>query len=161
MAEGKTELSADPFDLNLRNRSGAYEGVTLYTGTRSDWKQWLIERQGLNKTNYWVLRVPKQIIPGHGPIFEGESRDLMAALFKLAAAPDAAGRSVSVAVKGSAQGPIEKTEQRFNGTKRAKLSSHRCSRAGASRQNHRPDRASLGSDYSVFFLHFRSKQKFV
>jgi hypothetical protein len=111
VAEGKTELSADPFDLNLRNRSGAYEGVTLYTGKRSDWKQWLIERQGLNKTNYWVLRVPKQIIPGHGPIFEGESRDLMAALFKLAAAPDVSGRSVPVTVKGSAQGPIEKTEQ--------------------------------------------------
>jgi hypothetical protein len=35
----------------------------------------------------------------------------MAALFRLAAAPDAAGRSVPVAVKGSAQGRIEKTEQ--------------------------------------------------
>jgi hypothetical protein len=56
--------------------------------------------------------VPKQIIPGRGPIFEGESRDLMAALFRLAAAPDAAARSVPVMVKGSAQGPVEKTEQR-------------------------------------------------
>ena len=45
------------------------------------------------------------------PIFENESCDLMAALFRLAAAPDAAGRSVPVVVKGSAQGPIEKTEQ--------------------------------------------------
>jgi len=57
------------------------------------------------------LRVPKQIIPGHGPIFEDESCDLMAALFRLAAAPDAAGRSVPVTVRGSAQGPVEKTEQ--------------------------------------------------
>ena len=113
VAEGKTELKADPFDLNLMNRPGVYEGVTLYTGTRFDWKKWLIERQGLNETNYWVLRVPKQIIPGHGPIFEDESCDLMAALFRLAAAPDAAGRSVPVTVKGSAQGPVEKTEQRL------------------------------------------------
>jgi hypothetical protein len=111
LAEGKTELSADPFDSNLMNPPGVYERVTLYTGTRSDWKQWLIERQGLNNTNYWVLLVPKQIIPGHGPIFESESCDLMAALFRLAAAPDAAGRSGPVVVKGSAQGPIEKTEQ--------------------------------------------------
>jgi len=113
VAEGKTELKADPFDLNLMNRPGVYEGVTLYTGTRFDWKKWLIERQGLNQTNYWVLRVPKQIIPGHGPIFEDESCDLMAALFRLAAAPDAAGRSVPVTVRGSAQGPVEKTEQRL------------------------------------------------
>jgi hypothetical protein len=111
VAEGKTELRAHPFDLNLRNRPGAYEGVTLYTGKRSDSKQWLIERQGPNKTNYWVLRVPKQIIPGYGPIFAGESRDLMAALFRLAAAPNAAGRSVPVTVKGSAHGPVEKAEQ--------------------------------------------------
>ena len=35
----------------------------------------------------------------------------MAALLKLAAAPDAAGRSVPVTVKGSFQGSDEKTEQ--------------------------------------------------
>src|SRR5262245_32533531 len=48
----------------------------------------------------------------------------------------------------------------FNPT-RAKLSSHRCSRARVSRQNHRSDRAPLGSGYSVFSLHFRSKEKFI
>lgn len=98
--------------MNLRNRTGAYENATLYTGKQTDWKRWRIERHGPNETNYWVLRVPKQIIPGHGPIFEGESRDLMAALFRLAAAPDAAARSVPVTVQGSAQGPVEKTERR-------------------------------------------------
>jgi hypothetical protein len=113
VAAGKTDLGADPFDLNLRNRAGSYEDVTLYTGTRYDWTQWRIQRQGPNQTNYWVLRVPKQIIPGHGPIFEGESRDLMAALFRLAAAPDAAALSVPVTVKAGAQGPVEKTKQRL------------------------------------------------
>ena len=113
VAQGNSDLGADPFDLNLRNRAGSYENVTLYTGTRTDWREWRIERQGPNQTNYWVLRVPKQIIPGHGPIFEGESRDLMAALFRLGTAPRAAARSVPVTVKASAQGPVEKTEQRL------------------------------------------------
>ena len=87
--------------------------MTLYTGTRSDWKRWRIERRGPNETNYWILRVPKQIIPGHGPIFEGESCDVMAALFRVAAAPDAPSRSVPVTVKATAQGPVKKTEQRL------------------------------------------------
>lgn len=113
IGKGTSDLGADPFDLNLKNRPGSYEDVTLYTGTRYDWTQWRIERQGPNQTNYWVLRVPKQIIAGHGPIFEGESRDVMAALFRLAASPDAAARSVSVRVKGGAQGPVKKTEQRL------------------------------------------------
>lgn len=115
VAKGTSKLEADPFDLNLKNRAGSYENVTLYTGTPNDWTQWRIERikrPGRNETNYWVLHVPKQIIPGHGPIFEGESRDLMAALFRIAAAPDAASRSVPVTVKASAQGPVEKTVQR-------------------------------------------------
>jgi hypothetical protein len=111
-----TVLEADPFDLNLKNRPG-YEDVTLYTGTRSNWTQWRIEREGLNQTNYWVLRVPKQIIPGHGPIFEGESRDLMAALFRLATKPEAAERSVPVKVLGSAEGHVQKTEQRLQRVK--------------------------------------------
>ncbi len=113
VARGTSDLGADPFDLNLKNRPGSYEDVTLYTGTRTDWTQWRIERQGPNQTNYWVLRVPKQIIPGHGPIFEGESRDVMAALFRLAAAPNEAARLVPVTVQGRAQGRVEKTEQRL------------------------------------------------
>ena len=111
VAKGKSDLGADPFDLNLKNRAGSYENVTLYTGTRYDWTQWRIERQGPNQTNYWVLRVPKQIIPGHGPIFEGESRDLMAALFRLATKPETAERPVPVKVQSSAEGPVQKTEQ--------------------------------------------------
>ena len=109
--EGISDLGADPFDVNLKNPAGAYENVTLYTGKRSDWKRWWIERHGPNETNYWVLRVPKEIIPGHGPIFGDASCDLMAALFRIAAAPEAAARSVSVTVKGRAQGTVEKTEQ--------------------------------------------------
>jgi hypothetical protein len=113
VGKGKSDLGLDPFDLNLKNPGGSYENVTLYTGTRYDWTQWRIERQGPNQTNYWVLRVPKQIIPGHGPIFEGESRDLMAALFRLATKPEAAERPVSLKVRGSAEGPVKKTEQRL------------------------------------------------
>jgi hypothetical protein len=59
------------------------------------------------------LRVPKDIIPGHGPIFEGESRDVMAALFRLATRPEAAERSVRVSVKASPEGEIKRTEQRL------------------------------------------------
>ncbi len=110
--EGTTNLGADPFDVNLRNRGGTYENVTFYTGTQTNWKRWRIERHGLNETNYWILHVPKEIIRGHGPIFEAESRDLMAALFRIAAAPEAAARSVEVRVQGSAQGRVEKREQR-------------------------------------------------
>ena len=113
LAKGKSDLGTDPFDLNLKNRAGSYENVTLYTGTRYDWTQWRIERQGPNQTNYWVLRVPKQIIPGHGPIFEGESRDLMAALFRLGTKPEAAERPVPLRVRGSAEGHVQKTEQRL------------------------------------------------
>jgi len=113
VAKGKSDLGGDPFDINLKNRPGSYENVTLYTGTRFDWTQWRIERQGPNETNYWVLRVPKQIIPGHSPIFEGDSRDLMSALFRLATTPEAAERSVPLKVRGSAEGPVQKTEQRL------------------------------------------------
>ncbi len=113
IAKGTTELRTDPFDLNLANRAGAFEDITLYTGTRSNWTQWLIERHGQNKTNYWVLHVPKEIIPGHGPIFESESCDLMAALFRIAASPETRARLVPVKVKASAQGEIEKSEQRL------------------------------------------------
>ena len=110
---GQTDLGADPFDLNLKNKPGSYENVTLYTGTRFDWSEWQIRREGPNLTNYWVLRVPKKIIPGHGPIFEGESRDVMAALFRLATRPEAAERSVRVSVKASPEGPVKRTEQRL------------------------------------------------
>jgi hypothetical protein len=113
VAKGKTDLGADPFDLNLKNKPGSYENVTLYTGTRYDWTKWQIVRQGPNLTNYWVLHVPKDIIPGHGPIFEGESRDVMAALFRLATTPQAAERAVPVSVKASPEGPVQKTEQRL------------------------------------------------
>lgn len=111
LAKGTSELSADPFDLNLQNRAGAYENITLYTGTRFKWTQWQIQRQGRNETNYWVLHVPKEIIPGHGPIFESASRDLMAALFRIAAAPEAGARSVPVRVNASRQSEVEKTTQ--------------------------------------------------
>ncbi len=109
--KGKSDLGADPFDLNLRNTPGSYENVTLYTGTRYDWTKWEIKREGPNLTNYWVLHVPKDIIPGHGPIFEGESRDVMAALFSLANRPEAAERSVRVSVKASPEGAVKKTRQ--------------------------------------------------
>ena len=110
--EGEDDLGAEPFDINLRNQPGAYENVTLYTGQQTKWRRWRIERSGPNETNYWVLHVPKEIIPGHGPIFEGNSRDLMAALFRIAAAAGGTARSVPVSVKGSARGAVEKTEQR-------------------------------------------------
>ena len=60
-----------------------------------------------------MLHVPKDIIPGHGPIFEGESRDVMAALFRLATTTQAAERAVPVSVKASPEGAVQKTEQRL------------------------------------------------
>ena len=111
--KGQTELGAEPFDLNLKNKPGSYENVTLYTGAHNNWTKWEIRREGPNLTNYWVLRVPKDIIPGHGPIFEAESRDVMAALFRLGTRSEAAERSVPVSVKASPEGAVKKTEQRL------------------------------------------------
>lgn len=99
--------------MNLANRAGAFEDITLYTGTRPNWTQWRIDRHGENKTNYWILHVPKEIIPGDGPIFESELCDLMATLFRIAASREAGARLVPVKVKASAKGEIKKSEQRL------------------------------------------------
>ena len=114
MEKGNTDLGAEPFDLNLAGPGGSHEDVTLYTGARKDWKKWRIQRQGPNHTGYWVLRVPKEIIAGHGPIFEGKSLDLMAALFRVGNARAAAQRAVPVTVQASPEaGPVERTRQRI------------------------------------------------
>jgi hypothetical protein len=113
IGKGSGDLGAEPFELNLKNKPGSFENVTLYTGARSNWTKWEIRREGPNLTNYWVLRVPKEIIAGHGPIFEGESRDLVAALFRLGTGREAAERSIPVSVKASPEGEVKKTEQRL------------------------------------------------
>ena len=111
---GHSDLGADPFDINLRNKPGVYENVTFYTGSRFDWKQWRIDRHGPNETDYWVVHVPKEIIRGHGPIFEGEARDLMAALFRVGGASEALKTSVPVTVQSAPQGQIERNEQQIH-----------------------------------------------
>jgi hypothetical protein len=60
------------------------------------------------------VHVPKEIIRGHGPIFEGEARDLMAALFRVGGASEALKTSVPVTVQSAPQGQIERNEQQIH-----------------------------------------------
>jgi hypothetical protein len=87
--------------LNLKKQAGQLRERDLIYWNALRLDKWQIVRQGPNLTNYWVLHVPKDIIPGHGPIFEGESRDVMAALFRLAQTTQAAERARPVSVKAS------------------------------------------------------------
>lgn len=116
MAKGTSDLGTDPFDLKLKNRPGSYEDVTLYTGTRYDRTQWRIERQGPNQTNYWVLPVPKQIISGHGPIFEGGSRADGGAFSGSRPRQTRAARSVPLTVQGSSAKVRWKRRSNVSGT---------------------------------------------
>jgi alpha-beta hydrolase superfamily lysophospholipase len=62
-------------------------GLTFATGDAADARQfkwWRLERFGADPTTpYWIMHVPKEIIPNHTPIFTPQSRAMMAALFRL------------------------------------------------------------------------------
>jgi hypothetical protein len=62
--------------------------MVFATSLKSDPNQfnwWQIRAYQPNKrTPYWIMQVPKAIIPNHTPIFTPEGRAMMAALFRIA-----------------------------------------------------------------------------
>lgn len=54
-------------------------------GPPNDWKWWRLNYTGnpTKRSLFWIVKVPKQILNGHGDIFNPAARDMMAALFRL------------------------------------------------------------------------------
>ena len=82
------------FDENLENpqarpASGADAQVTPIfatgEGPPNEWKWWRLNYTGnpTKRSLFWIVKVPKQILNGHGDIFNPAARDMMAALFRL------------------------------------------------------------------------------
>jgi hypothetical protein len=82
--EGKHDpVELDCFDENITNPKGELRGTVFVTGDRSKPDWWRIEPRGFNRTPYWVVRVPKALIQGHGGIFEDAARQMLASMFVL------------------------------------------------------------------------------
>jgi hypothetical protein len=82
------------FEENLdhpqaRPASGADAQVTPIfatgEGPPNEWKWWRLNYTGnpSKRSLFWIVKVPKQILNGHGDIFNPAARDMMAALFRL------------------------------------------------------------------------------
>jgi pimeloyl-ACP methyl ester carboxylesterase len=54
-------------------------------GPPNEWKWWRLNYTGNpeKRSLFWIVKVPKQILNGHGDIFNPAARDMMAALFRL------------------------------------------------------------------------------
>jgi hypothetical protein len=74
------------FEKNIQHAED--DPMVFATSLKSDPNQfnwWQIHAYQLNKrTPYWIMQVPKAIIPNHTPIFTPEGRAMMAALFRIA-----------------------------------------------------------------------------
>ncbi len=72
------------FEENLQHP----HGMTFATPRKNDPSQfnwWTITRPDTaQRTPYWIMQVPKEIINGHTPIFTPAGRAMMAALFRIA-----------------------------------------------------------------------------
>jgi hypothetical protein len=80
--EGKHDpVKLDCFDENISNPKGEPRGSVFATGDRSKPDWWHIEPRGPNPTPYWVVRVPRALIKGHGGIFEETARQMLASMF--------------------------------------------------------------------------------
>jgi pimeloyl-ACP methyl ester carboxylesterase len=53
------------------------------TGTGAEWHKWKIVRNAHPMSPYWIFRVPKQIIDGHGGIWSDNSIALLGALYRM------------------------------------------------------------------------------
>ena len=53
-------------------------------GTTTPWRWWRINYTGsmLQRSPFWIVKVPKEILDGHGNIFNPNAIDMMAALFR-------------------------------------------------------------------------------
>ena len=76
--------------LHIKNNEILLWGDNRYgtSDAESDPQKWAIQaanpNHGYNDTTYWVLRVPKQIISGHGDIWNPNTASLMAGLVRMA-----------------------------------------------------------------------------
>ena len=77
------EVEANPsFEENLTHP----RGMSFVTGKPGEWDEWDIRpspTQHGKPSPYWVMQVPKELIPSHGDIFNPNARSMMAALFRL------------------------------------------------------------------------------
>jgi hypothetical protein len=89
-----TIVRSRAFEENLEHpqalpASGADAQVTPIfatgEGPPNDWKWWRLNYTGnpTKRSLFWIVKVPKQILNGHGDIFNPAARDMMAALFRL------------------------------------------------------------------------------
>lgn len=80
---GVCAVESNPsFEENLTHP----RGMSFVTGKPGDWDEWDIRPSPtqLGKPSaYWVMQVPKELIPSHGDIFNPNARSMMAALFRL------------------------------------------------------------------------------
>ena len=53
-------------------------------GTGGKWKVWEIRpAEKATRSPYWIVQVPKEIIAGHGDIFNPNALDMLASFFRL------------------------------------------------------------------------------
>ena len=87
-----TEERNPAFEQNLQHPSEDLVFATSQKDNPNQLKWWKIHPliPG-RRTPYWILQVPKAIIPNHTPIFTPEGRAMMAALFRMANPTDRSG----------------------------------------------------------------------
>ncbi len=59
-------------------------GELTEAGTTTPWRWWQIDYTGsaTQRSAFWIVKVPKEILNGHGDIFNPNAIDMMAALFR-------------------------------------------------------------------------------
>ncbi len=68
-------------------------GEPTEQGTTTPWRWWRINYTGsaTQRSPFWIVKVPKEILNGHGDIFNPNAVDMMAALFRSSNVLNAAG----------------------------------------------------------------------
>jgi hypothetical protein len=80
-----TEARNPAFEQNLQHPARDLAFATSRKDDPNEFDWWQIDANQPNRrTPYWILQVPKAIIPNHTPIFTPEGRALMAALYRIA-----------------------------------------------------------------------------
>jgi hypothetical protein len=102
-----TTHAATAFDENLKNVQAlppagadaqatpifATGGENIGGGKTTPWNWWRLNYTGdiEQRSPFWVVKVPKEILNGHGDIFNANAIDMMAALFRLSNLLEASG----------------------------------------------------------------------
>lgn len=81
----KFEERNPAFEQNMQKEAPDWKFATSSKSNPDQFDWWQIHAfQPDKRTPYWIMQVPKAIIPNHTPIFTSEGRAMMAALFKIA-----------------------------------------------------------------------------